>query len=865
MDTLTKPGEFFLGRLFDQVLGKGTEKPILYEADDLTTHAVVVGMTGSGKTGLCIGLLEEAALDGVPALMIDPKGDLTNLLLHFPELRSEDFQPWVNPDLARREGISTAELASREAANWSKGLADWGITSERLATLKESVQFTIFTPGSNAGLPVSILASLKAPEVSYDSDRELFREKISGTVTALLGLVGLKDIDPVRSREHILLSNIFENAWKAGQDLSLGELILQTQTPPFQKLGVFDVNTFYPQRERFELAMQLNNILAAPSFEAWIEGEPLDIASLLYTPEGRPRHSVFYIAHLNDDERMFFVTLLFSSIEAWMRSQAGTPSLRSLIYFDEIYGYLPPVANPASKPVMLRMLKQARAFGVGLVLATQNPSDVDYKGLSNTGTWFIGKLQTEQDKNRLLDGLQGAMTGGFDRSQFDRMISGLGKRVFLLHNVHEKGPVTFSTRWAMNYLAGPLTRTQIPELNRMAGVTQTLETAAPAAPAAGVPVPASTAAPTKPRTAKGKETKPPVASVAASSKTTASAKTTANDDEGELLSLTRPALPATASEYFLPANLSFGKAFKASGQPMPDQAQNMGLVYRPALLAQASVRFLDRRYNLNLELAPTALVQQPDPKGMLRWEDHPAEGLKLADLESQPEPQARFAMADAPYSDTKMMTFLKKDFAEWVFRSSKVVVRANETLKVYAGPEIGATEFHNLCVETSRRQRQAEVKKVEDSYHKRILTLKEKITREQREMEQDKSEFDQRKLEEWGTHAENILGLFAGRKRRITSSLTKRRMTAQAKADVKESEKMIEQMEVEVKTLEAEQEAALKEINDRFDTTVEEVSELSIAPLKKDIIIEAFGLAWFPYYLAQVNGEKIELSAFSPD
>ena len=417
-----------------------------------------------------------------------------------------------------------AELAQAEAEKWRKGLAGSGIDHERLLALSQSVKFAIYTPGSDAGLPISILASLQSPSIPWAENREILREKISGTVTALLGLVGLQDIDPVRSREHILLSNIFENAWKAGKDLDLGELILQTQSPPFEKLGVFDINTFYPAKERFELAMLLNNILAAPSFQAWIEGQPLDVASLLYTDDGKPRHSVFYIAHLTDAERMFFVTLLFSAVESWMRTQTGTPSLRSLIYFDEIFGYLPPVANPPSKSVMLRMLKQARAFGVGLVLATQNPADVDYKGLSNTGTWLIGKLQTEQDKRRLLDGLEGAVPGSFNRSDYDRLISSLGKRVFLLHNVHEKGPVVMTTRWAMNYLAGPLTRTQVPELNRLAGEgdEQKSETGSH-------PLAAASAVAARPKTAKPPKTRcsghSPGACVQHSCGSTRSAKT----------------------------------------------------------------------------------------------------------------------------------------------------------------------------------------------------------------------------------------------------------------------------------------------------------------------------------------------------
>ncbi|MBN1668772.1 MAG: DUF87 domain-containing protein, partial [Anaerolineales bacterium] len=394
------------------------QQPFFYDPNDLTTHAVVVGMTGSGKTGMCIDLLEEAALLGIPALMIDPKGDITNTLLHFPELLPADFQPWVNPDEARRSGVSQEQAAAETAATWKKGLAGWSIEGERLRALSTAAHFAIYTPGSDAGLPVSILASLQAPPLGWQGNRELLREKISSTVTAILGLVGLQEMDPVRSREHILLANIFEQAWSHGKDLDLAELIMQTQNPPFEKLGVFDINTFFPAKERFDLAMLLNNILAAPSFQAWIEGQALDIQALLFHPDGRPRHSVFYIAHLTDVERMFFVTLLYGAIETWMRAQAGSTSLRAIVYFDEIFGYLPPVGNPPSKPIMLRMLKQGRAFGVGQMLVTQNPVDVDYKGLSNAGSWFIGKLQTERDKERLLDGLQGA-SPTLDRRHYD--------------------------------------------------------------------------------------------------------------------------------------------------------------------------------------------------------------------------------------------------------------------------------------------------------------------------------------------------------------------------------------------------------------------------------------------------------------
>ncbi|MCA9902091.1 MAG: ATP-binding protein, partial [Anaerolineales bacterium] len=598
---LNTDGKFYLGRVVDAKTNEQTEEPLLYDPDDLVTHAVVVGMTGSGKTGLCLDLLEEAALNKIPALMIDPKGDITNALMHFPELAPADFQPWVNANEARREGKTVEQAAEETAALWRNGLADWQITPDRIQKLQDAAQFAIYTPGSDAGLPVSILASLKAPDIPWENNRELLREKISGTVTALLGLVGLKDIDPVRAREHILLANIFEHAWSQGQSLDLASLIMQTQAPPFTKLGVFDVNTFFPEKDRFELAMMLNNILASPAFQSWIEGEPLDVASLLYLPNGRPRHTIFYIAHLSEAERMFFVTLLYSAVESWMRAQKGSTTLRALVYFDEIFGYLPPTANPPSKEPMLRMLKQARAFGVGMVLATQNPVDVDYKALSNAGTWFIGKLGTEQDKARLLDGLTTAAAGGFDRRVYDDLISALGKRVFLLRNVHDKQPSLFQTRWAMNYLAGPVTRDQIPALNALAGVG--------AVKSEKLEVKSESLAATTPALA---EAKSPVSNLQSPQLPGEAAK---------------PGVPGRTEEFFLPQNLTLSEAAKRDGRSIPVNAQSAGILYRPVLLAQASVSFNNRRYNLDHVAWQTAVVSEPDRRGVVRWQDFESEQI----------------------------------------------------------------------------------------------------------------------------------------------------------------------------------------------------------------------------------------------
>ncbi|MEW5867888.1 MAG: DUF87 domain-containing protein [Chloroflexota bacterium] len=841
---------FYLGRFYDADRGQVTNQPVLYEPDDLNTHAVVVGMTGSGKTGLCISLLEEAALQNIPALMIDPKGDITNALLHFPDLLPQDFQPWVNPDQARRAGQSLEQAASQAASMWRDGLAQWDIGPERLRSLQNAAHFAVYTPGSDAGIPVSILASLKVPAISWEGNRELLREKISGTVTALLGLVGLTDIDPVRSREHILLANIFENAWSQGRDLDLGELILQTQTPPFPKLGVFDVNTFFPEKDRFELAMMLNNILAAPTFQTWIEGQPLDIPALLYGPDGRPRHSVFYIAHLSEAERMFFVTLLFSAVESWMRAQSGSSALRALVYFDEIFGYLPPISNPASKAPMLRMLKQARAFGVGLILVTQNPVDMDYKALSNAGTWFIGKLQTDQDKQRLLDGLQGAMSGNLDRAAYDRLISGLGKRVFLLHNIHGGGGQLFQTRWAMNYLAGPLTRAQVPALNQLVGAALLPAALVAATPEPAAPQPADALAPASVDKTPTKPLQPrPV-----------------QPSEAQPLagSVTRPSIPAGVAEYFLPNNLTLTQAFKAAGYAYPEQVSSQGLLYRPVLLAQVHVRFLNRKYNLDYEDVRTTVIPSPDRRGVIRWEEFLTASLDPRRLDTQADPRARFATLEAPFTEAKVLKSMESDFLDWAYRSSQVSVRAHEGLKIYAGPEVSQASFRQMCAEAARQGRDAELQKVASTFDRKIDTLGDKQVREERELSEDEIEYNQRRMEEMGTHAENIFGLFGGRKssRRLSSSLTKRRLTEQAKADVEESLDAIDDFKKQIAALEKEKARALEEVNSRWGETANQVSEITVTPYKKDVLLDLFGVAWFPYHLVQVGDQEIELPGY---
>ena len=850
--------KFYLGKLFDTTQGKVTDQPLLYDPADLTTHAVVTGMTGSGKTGLCIALMEEAALQGIPAILIDPKGDLTNLLLHFPDLAPQDFQPWLDSELASRAGKSVEQASTDAALAWRNGLAEWGITHERMVALKNAANFAIYTPGSDAGIPVSVLSSLAAPGLDWASNHEVLTERISSTVTAILGLVGFDELDPIRSREHILLSNIFQSAWSQNTSLDLTELILQIQTPPFDKLGAFPVDTFFPAKDRMGLALQINNILAAPTFELWRIGQPLDISALLYTPDGRPCHNVFYLAHLSDAERMFFVTLLLSAVETWMRTQSGATSLRALLYMDEIYGYLPPTRNPSSKQPLLRMLKQARAFGLGLLLATQNPVDVDYKGLSNAGTWFIGKLQTEQDKQRLLDGLESAAPGALERGTIDKLISGLGKRVFIMQNVHEKTPVVFQTRWTMNFLAGPMTRTQIPALNKLAGagyqspvssiqsLTNNVQSAVstpeqPGSPERLVPSPVAIPVPVE---------APPSSMV--------------HDPLSTGGSVTRPSAPAGIAEFFLPQNLSFTKAVAASGESLPVDSVPASLLYRPALIACAQVRFLDRKYNLDAEQVKSALVVNPDKRGVIRWDDFIATVPEITAMDPAPDPQARFANLDMPLSDGKLIAVLQRDFTDWVYRTSKITVRSNQGLGLYATPDVSQADFIKACAEAARTGRDAEMAKATTALDRQIKTLQDKISREERELKMDETDFSQRKGEELATHAENVLGLFGGRRstRRLSSSLSKHRMTEQAKEDVQESEDSLKQYHQDLVQLETSRQQILDSAGSQWGEVVNNITEIPVLPKKTDIYVNLFGVAWLPYYQVKSGDQLVEIPAF---
>ena len=813
MSEIERAASFYLGKLVDPKTGELGEA-VQYDARDLTTHAVCLGMTGSGKTGLCIDLLEEAALDGVPSIIIDPKGDITNMLLTFPDLQPADFRPWVNVDDARRKDLTVDAYAEQIARTWADGLADWGQGPERIRRLKDAAEFVIFTPGSDAGASVSILQTLSAPDLSWDEHEEQLREKIAGTVSALLGLANVK-IESIHSREHVLLSRIFEEAWRAGKDLDLARLIMGIQKPPIRKLGVFDIDTYFPPSDRMQLAMALNNIIAAPSFEVWIEGAPLDIPKIIKARDGRPRVAIFYIAHLSDSERMFFVTLLLQQIQTWMRTLSGTTSLRAILYFDEVFGYFPPhPADPPSKKPLLTLLKQARAFGVGTVLVTQNPVDLDYKGLTNAGTWFIGKLQTDRDKMRVLEGLESVASeegARFERAYFDRLIGSLKSRQFILHNVHEDAPVVFMTRWAMSYLRGPLTRTQVRELMKGRDADLPIVSAPAAVPAVG-----------------GRAPTPEQAEAA------------------DGFSVAAPALPASVAQYYLPVTVPEAAALREAGGA---RAKSQ-LVYQPAVIGLATMRYLHKTSGIDAQEEVSYLLWPEQIRAIPDWAEAERPPISARDLDRTTYAEARFGDVPAELNNATRIKALEKDFADHLYRNHWLVVSHNPSLNVYALPQDTERDFKARCQEAAREGRDADTKKVRDSYEAKIEKLQERIRREKQELQDDQLDYDSRKQEEWLSAGESILSVLGGRRssRALSTASRRRRMTKQARADIDESEEALAALQKDVEELRQEMKDALDDVTRRWAEKLDDIQELKVTPRRTDVGIEVFGLAWVPLW-----------------
>ncbi|MBP7692901.1 MAG: ATP-binding protein [Anaerolineales bacterium] len=802
MTDYEKLGVFYLGKDYDLAARQAGDTLLLYDSKDLVTHAVVVGMTGSGKTGLCLALLEEAAIDGVPAIIIDPKGDLPNRLLTFPQLRGADFRPWINVEDAAKQGLTPDAYAQAQAEMWQRGLAQWGQDGARIQRLRDAAEVVVYTPGSSAGLPVSILKSFAAPGSAVLEDGELLRERINTTVTSLLGLLRI-EADPLQSREHIFLATLLEHAWRQGRDVDLAGLIGLIQNPPITQIGVLDLESFYPGKERFGLVMALNNLLAAPGFSAWLEGEPLDLTAMLYTPAGQPRHVIFSIAHLNDAERMFFVSLLLNQTLGWMRGQSGTTSLRALLYMDEIFGYFPPVANPPSKQPLLTLLKQARAFGLGIVLATQNPVDLDYKGLANTGTWFIGRLQTDRDKQRVLDGLEGAAAGtgaGFDRARLEETLAGLGNRVFLMNNVHEDAPVIFTTRWVMSYLRGPLTRQQIKQLMDPVKQAAAGAASAPAGPAVSAPVAAAAAA----------------APIAA----------------GTSVAAVPPEIP----RFFLPLR---GR-------------QDAPLLYRPRVFGAARVNFVDSKTKVDVTHSVALLAAITEGAVPVTWEDAQPAGVDARDLETQPAAGAQFAELPAAAAKPKSYATWSKDLAGYLYGAQKLELLQSPSRKRVSNPGEAERDFRARLALAAREARDGAVEALKKKYAPRLAALQERLRRAQLAKAEQEAQAKQAQLNTAISMGATLLGAFVGRKGstlgRATSAARGVGRAMKEGQDIGRAQDTVETVQQQLTDLDAEFKAAAAGLETASDPQIEVLDALVIKPKKTNISVQVLALAWAPYW-----------------
>jgi hypothetical protein len=790
MQDFEKLGLFYLGRRYDIDAHRPLDDLVLYESRDLVTHAVCVGMTGSGKTGLGISLIEEAAIDGVPVLAIDPKGDLGNLLLTFPELSAPAFRPWVDEDEARRRDVTLDAFAAAEAERWRTGLAEWGQDEARIKRLRQAAEIAIYTPGSRAGRPVSILSSFAAPPPAVRGDSEALAERAGGTATSVLSLAGVDA--PLRSREHTLVANILADSWEKGRDLDLAALVQQVQSPPFDKVGIVGLDAFFPAKDRFDLAMKLNGLLAAPGFAQWLEGVPLDPKELLYTAEGKPRIAVVSIAHLGDAERMFFVSLLLNQVVSWMRGLSGTSSLRAVLYMDEILGYFPPVAAPPSKAPLLTLLKQARAFGIGVVLATQNPVDLDYKGLGNTGTWFLGRLQTERDKARLLDGLESA-SGSMDRATADRLLSSLDKRVFVLHNVHAREPVVFQTRWTMSYLRGPMSREQI----RVVSGTQAAETREPRPLAAG---------------------------------------------SRQLASKEPPVVPPGIQQFYLPGPTS-------SQQPA---ASSPAVQYTPVVLGAARVGFGDAKVEID-ELRDV-IYAAPLEGGAVAvdWASATRLDVAIADLSTDPPSAAVFAPVPPAGLQPKNYAVWGKEYARWLQQSQKLELFRQKDLKLVSTVGETEREFIIRANDAQRAARDAAVDAMRTKYDAQKVRLQEQRRRAEAAVARESAQASQQKLQTGLSMGAAVIGALFGRK--LFGVGTVGRATTAARGvgrsmkevdDIKRATENVAAIQERERVLDEQILAETQAITERF-ATPPAVERIGLPPKRGQISVQLVALGWVP-------------------
>lgn len=817
-DIYEKSGIFYLGRKLQVDSFEPTDEALLYDSRDLCTHAVCVGMTGSGKTGLGLAVLEEAAMDRIPAIVIDPKGDMGNLLLGFPTLEPAKFLPWISEEEASRKNTTREALAEQVAARWAKGLQGSGQSGERIQRLRDTVDFALFTPGSTAGRPLALLRSLRAPSPELRNDLDLYRERITDTVSGLLDLAGIR-ADPLQSREHILMSTLLQQAWDAGEDLDLTTFIGRLPNPGIARIGAFDLDSFYPAKDRFAFAMRMNSLLASPAFAAWAEGEALDIDELLQAPDGRPRVSILNIAHLSDRERMFLVTSVVGELISWMRRQPGTSSLRALFYMDEIFGYLPPVAEPASKRGLLTLLKQARAFGLGLMLCTQNPADIDYKALSNAGTWFVGRLQTERDRDRLLDGMTSSMDAGgnsLDRAQLSRLISGLGSRRFVVQNVHQGYPELFETRWVMSYMAGPLSRMQVRSL------VQTGD--------------AGYQARTQP--------------VAASWSATEAADTQAETSAPTALAATDSALPEGFVAVKPAVSPDLREAFVEIGQ-RPYEGER--LLWRPMILGCGTATIDRKRPPVHaiLPLSRISFVEDsPVPLAWVDGNDCPFDERSL--VGDVPTPGLWELPAPAQ-TDVKWLRQWERDLVTYWSTYEGVEVFRSSATKLVSEPGEREERFRQRVELAAREERDAAKDALVMTYNARLMKLDDQIAGYESRARMNQQ---QQRSREIGTLVQLGGALFGGSRRSMRSVASAQQQSARygevAARALEQRDAALQRREL----LAEEFRMKLEAVESDFSSAAQSIEVTPVRPPKSSIQMRYFGLVWVPYYESEDGSRR---------
>ncbi len=785
-----KLGLFFLGRELDLDSREESAQPLLYKSKNLTTHAAIIGMTGSGKTGLGIGLIEEAIMDNIPSIIIDPKGDMGNLLLTFPKLQPADFSPWIDPAEADKKGVTPEQFAADQAEMWEKGLQSWGQDNKRIASLREKTEFTIYTPGSSAGVSVSVLDSFSPPPTAVLQDSDTLNGLVDSVVSGLLSLVDIKQ-GTKQSREYVLLSSLFLHYWRKGEGLDMEGLIGNIVNPPFKKVGVFGLDTFYSQSDRMELAMQLNSVIASPSFAAWTQGEPLDIQRILYGQTGKPQTAIFSIAHLSESERMFFVTMLLNRFIGWMRRQEGTSSLKALLYMDEIFGYFPPTANPPSKKPMLLLLKQARAYGIGVVLATQNPVDLDYKGLSNIGTWFVGRLQTTQDQNRVVDGIAGMSEGILDKSSLRKLLTDMQGRQFLLRSAHLDEPILFATRWVLSYLKGPIS---LPDIKRLMEKRKSL-----------------------------------------------------SDSVGDELAGSQAGPLSSGSPQDHPPLLA--NTIKQRFYLHPIQTENY--LFEPWLLAKGSVRHFNVKRNIDEVVDVSLRIYLDDNFLEPDWSAAEENPYRSDELSVDPPDNCQYYPLASTFIRMRDFRPYTKLFADYLYQSRELELYRVAGLKIESRPGEDLADFRVRMADKLRENKDEAVEKLQERYKVKTERLEKKIDTALQKVEKEKVDVKSKTTDTILSFGSALLGAFFGRKSVSVSTISKASTgiknvgrLAKEKGEVKRAEANVLKLQEGLERLAEEIESKATQISEKFSIENYTVETFSIKPRRSDIYDLDLCLLW---------------------